>query len=542
MHSRCWILLVALLALVIRFHNLTEVLVGGHLYFIDADCYSRMSRAQMVSKAPGTVVHYQQFENWPDGVVSHATAPLDYLIVGMERVLRTLWPVQGRFASLAEQTLDVAGALVSPLLGALLCLIIAFWARSLRLTDGKRPACWWMAPLLLAVSPALVHATVFGRPDHQSLLVFTLGIALVAEHRMLVQPGRFWTILGGVMWGLGLWVSLFEPLILLVANCLLGIGFARGAWKNRARIVWAVCLFAVVVFAYAVEGIPYAMPDMQFRDAFVRWGDSIGELRGLGGIEAFGYWLGALIWIAPVALWICFHREIGPGRGWLKVAGGLAAFTVILTYWQVRWSPYAVLSFALMTPWMLSVPKQAWQGALAGLLALIPVANEWQQSLDLSVEESEGKYLDRSERINARLAADRMRAPEVLPFIAPWWLSPSLAYWSGQPAVAGSGHEGISGILDTARFFLATDPVQARAILNKRGVRLVVASDSARAIQNSVDVLGVAAPPKPLAERLWEPNLEEAWGLGGERNVTTFRILAVMPSKQESVPAEGAPE
>jgi hypothetical protein len=137
--------------------------------------------------------------------------------------------------------------------------------------------------------------------------------------------------------------------------------------------------------------------------------------------------------------------------------------------------------------------------------------------------------MDRSERVNARLAAERMRSPEVMPFLAVWWLSPAIAYWSGQPAVAGSGHEGISGILDSARFFVTENPQEAREILDRRLVRWVVASDPARAAENARAILGIETRRKPLAERLWEPNLEWEWGLEGERNVTTFRLLKVLP-------------
>src|SRR5437016_11539939 len=36
-------------------------------------------------------------------------------------------------------------------------------------------------------------------------------------------------------------------------------------------------------------------------------------------------------------------------------------------------------------------------------------------------------------------------------FIAPWWFSPALSYWPRRPRVAGSRHEPIGGIGETAR-------------------------------------------------------------------------------------------
>jgi hypothetical protein len=116
----------------------------------------------------------------------------------------------------------------------------------------------------------------------------------------------------------------------------------------------------------------------------------------------------------------------------------------------------------------------------------------------------------------------------VKPFLAVWWLSPALAYWSGQPAVAGSGHEGIQGIVDSARFFLSTDPLLAREILRMRRVRTVVASDSARAVENASQILGCTPPGGALAERLWQPEPGREWGLQGESNVVHFRLLRVL--------------
>ena len=51
------------------------------------------------------------------------------------------------------------------------------------------------------------------------------------------------------------------------------------------------------------------------------------------------------------------------------------------------------------------------------------------------------------------LPAGRLRSQETQPLLAPWGLSPSISYWSGQPAVAGSSHESLSGIAASARFF-----------------------------------------------------------------------------------------
>ena len=61
--------------------------------------------------------------------------------------------------------------------------------------------------------------------------------------------------------------------------------------------------------------------------------------------------------------------------------------------------------------------------------------------------------------------------------MAPWWLSPGLLYFSGQPIVSGSSHCGISGIVASAKFYSATSWVDAERILRERQVRWVVVWD-----------------------------------------------------------------
>lgn len=521
-------LLLLLLGIALRLHNLTNVLVGGHFYFVDADCYSRLSRVRLVLAQPGKAVRQQFFENWPEGVQSHATAPLDYLIAGLERVLHWGWPRGGRLGVLSELSLDLAGALVSPLLGLMLGCFVWFWAWGFRLRDGSRPFWWWAAPLLVAVSPPLVHASVFGRPDHQSLLVLLLAVGLASEQRLLQRAALNWAWAGGLCFGLALWVSLYEPLVLLSGALVAGACFWRASWTTRARAHW-VAAFALPVCAGAwIDGLQIVPPGGASMELLQRWAGTIGELGRIEDLAVLSSW-GSHLWAgAPFGLWLAARRKGDGSPGWLL----LLALCTALTVWQLRWAPYWSLLLALSLPLALSRAGSSPAAGLAFLLALIPVGAEWSARLVPDAQLRARRHLDRSEWINARLAAERMRSEEVEPFLAVWWLSPALAYWSGQPAVAGSGHEGIDGIVDSARFYLSTDPVVAREILQARRVRTVVASDSARAVENASQILGCAPPEGALAERLWQPEPGREWGLEGETNVVNFRLLRVLPATE----------
>ena len=108
----------------------------------------------------------------------------------------------------------------------------------------------------------------------------------------------------------------------------------------------------------------------------------------------------------------------------------------------------------------------------------------------------------RIESVQIRQLALTLPSSELQPFLAPWWLSPSIAYWSEQPGVAGSSHESLKGIEDSARFFLSDDLEQARSILQKDNVAWVFAYDSRRLTQNSAAILNAAAPPFALCRVL----------------------------------------
>jgi hypothetical protein len=91
-----------------------------------------------------------------------------------------------------------------------------------------------------------------------------------------------------------------------------------------------------------------------------------------------------------------------------------------------------------------------------------------------------------------------LRSQEVRPFLTAWWLSPAIAYWSEQPGVAGSSHESLDGIADSARFFLARDSQKAREIVENHKVSWVVAYDADRTAAVSAVILGEQVPEHAL--------------------------------------------
>src|SRR5207245_10926290 len=135
---------------------------------------------------------------------------------------------------------------------------------------------------------------------------------------------------------------------------------------------------------------------------------------------------------------------------------------------------------------------------IAFVLSMFPILRDWDQRLWPNEAQLAGRVERRIESAQIRDLALSLRSAEVHPFLAPWWLSPSIAYWSGQPGVVGSSHESLSGIADSARFFLAEDWRSAREILENRKVTWVITCDSEPVPKHSSDILKRAVPPRPL--------------------------------------------
>jgi hypothetical protein len=75
--------------------------------------------------------------------------------------------------------------------------------------------------------------------------------------------------------------------------------------------------------------------------------------------------------------------------------------------------------------------------------------------------------------------------------------------------------------------YTSAEPTVAKEVFARRGVKWVIAADAAQLVDNSAAILDRPVQGIPLAELLWKPVLDQAWGLEGEQNVTSFRLLRV---------------
>jgi hypothetical protein len=495
-----WLLVLAAicaLAFIARCWNLRDVFIEGRIYFIDADCYSRMTRAAQVAEGRALVVKHHDFENWPAGITPHTTAPMDWLIVTGKWIADHALPVADSSGTsvLRGQTLDLAGALISPLLGVLACAFLACWAQAV-----APPGTSLVVALFFAVSPILVHGTALGRPDHQSLLLLLLAVALSAELALGKALTNAWGSIAAVAWALALWVSLYEPLVLFAAVAIIWtIADRRRFHAPEMRASW-IAFAAILATSFLIEGWRIGWPDTAMRRSFENWQAMIGELAHLDVRSPVLYgWLTLAILPAPLLLYLAGRLD---RRAW--AVGMLLVVTFSLTLWQVRWGYFLALIFALCLPWLIAAIPRRWIAYTLLFFSLWPMARDWDDRLHPSFEQEKQSALQRRELTSLRQVAEEIRGAERAPFLAPWWLSPALAYWSGQPGVAGSSHESLPGTVASARFFLAEKSEDAAAILKARGVRWVLADEASRVIGTSAALLGIELPATPLALTLFD--------------------------------------
>jgi MFS family permease len=458
------ILIISALVIATRCANYSDVFFGGQINFIDADCYSRMTRARICFEHPGTIIRRHDFENFPNGTSPHTTAPFDYLIVALAVALMPL----------SQNALDLAGAIVSPLLSIALGIFLCWWTRKMRLRFR------WGFLILYGTSPMLAHGFALGRPDHQSLLVALITIALCAEWTLTREPLQSWSIVSGASWALALWVSLYEPFVLLV----IVIAFrVRSMMKRERRIGWIV-FAAILAIAFIIEQRIPVWPSREFGDALRNWSTTVGELAHVSLASAIWFnWCGWLLLLTPILLWPKWNRN----EPLFLIALLMAAFA--LTIWQARWSYFFVMIFAMLVPQILSVLRRPLIATTIFIIALFPIAQAWDHSF--ADEELARHTENKIEQHELRAISSQIDGV----FIAPWWFSPALSYRSRQPGVGGSSHEGIGGIAETAKFFEAQDAEEAKQILDRHNVKWIVSYDADRVIQNSAQILG-----KPISQ------------------------------------------
>ena len=396
--------------------------------------------------------------------------------------------------------IDLAGALISPTLALIGGWFLWWWSRRMKFRYR------WVLLILCAIRPILVHGTELGRPDHQSLSMLLVTIAICAEWSSRFEPAPGWSAVSGIMWGLAIWVSAYESLVLFLIVMAVSLLEDRKALFAKSRRAGWICFALIIAIALLIEQRTPSMSFLQPTETFKNWARTIGELAHVSPVNPVWFrWAGYMIAVTPLLIWVGFRRIKSEGMGKAKARRLQLLFCLSLPISSPSGRALGIFLYVDLCA-RASEFARADQNARSGLIAfglsVFPILRDWDVRLWPNEAESARRIEQRNESLQLRDLAIDLQSSELRPFLAPWWLSPSIAYWSGQPAAAGSSHESLSGIEDSARFFLADDWRKAREILENRKVTWVIAYDFERVAQNSSDILGLAVPRRALCSVL----------------------------------------
>lgn len=467
--------------------NAERVFFGDAVYFADGDSYARMTRVRLLQHAPLTPIREHRFENFPEGTLPHTTAPLDYVLLALTTALRPF----------VVNPMSLAGAIVSPFLGLVTLCFLAVWCRMLRLPF------WWAVVILAGLSPMSAQGFLLGRPDHQSLVVLLLAVALGSELALWRRAGGAWPFVSAAAWGLALWVSLFEPLILLAVVLIArAIYLGKDALPRRPRPL--VLFGAIIGLALSWDGLRTSPVDQHFG----RWAQTIGELQHANSATLLS-WTGWLLAAVPLLLLFRIVRtRNGEAAFWLALCVLLTGLSLV----HARWGYFLVLVIAMSLPWALAVFRRKWIAGLAFAAALWPVAAGWDQTLYPDQSTFESRAEEVADAVLLRDAASRLRSLPPGGVMAPWWLCPAIVWWSGLPCIGGTSHQALPGTVESAKFYLSTDENAARDILRRHRIRYVFAYEPDRILTNSAAILGVERSAGALGGIIFNhPALAPSW-------------------------------
>jgi hypothetical protein len=424
---------------------------------VEADCYSQLARVQRILHGQGLIQNHFKVENWPEGLIPSTTAPFDYVILLLYAPL----------ALFTQHPLDWAGALVSP---ALWAGLVFFWMlfRSREFNLAGR------ALFLIgsAALPAFIWATACGRPRHQSLILALMAMGLTAEYerwQIELTPKRAWNIFAGVVWGLACWTSLFEPSVVVAVLVLFNLIVRR-----RESPAFLVSFGIVMLATLLLEGIHifynifniYSLTP-EYRQYLLNWLGTIAEVRPVD-FAVMMQRMTMILLILPLLAWRLWPRANGNKTDALLIL--LTLLLSIFTFLQSRWLYYASLGELFLIVRYCQTAPAHWTRLVVLSIFLIGL-------VDADYTQIKGHAGAPANQPSLQLAQIARSIDEPGGIMAPWWLSPGLLYFSGQPIVSGSSHCGISGIVASAEFYSATSWVDAERILRERQVRWVVVWD-----------------------------------------------------------------
>ncbi len=166
-----------LLGLSLRLVPARNALAGGEVQFYGYDSFYHMRRALYTAENFPSALWFDSYLNHPIGFELTWPPLFDQIVAAAALLLGG-----------SPRAVEAAGAIIPPILGSLMILLLYLLARKL---FGTKVAL--LAALLLAIDPKHIARTIFGLPDHDPMeLLLMLGAILLLASALTDRDRRLW--------------------------------------------------------------------------------------------------------------------------------------------------------------------------------------------------------------------------------------------------------------------------------------------------------------------------------------------------------------
>lgn len=543
-----WFLGSSLIGLLVwvRISYAGHLLSGGGVLF-DAEGFARMCRVSRLFGTDVWVLGGNGYEGWPAGTGTGYSTLADYLLLWAGALVRWVgiwveWLDERVGVILRTGAMDYGGGVFGVVVGGLVAGALWWWVR--RQGWGRVRLGVWSA---LLATPPLVFSTRFGALDESVFAIAFLGWVLVLEDAGVYRV-RAVGIITGILAGAATWVAprVSVPFVLMVLiGRVIGGSSLRGALQAAVGLL--VPFLGVMVVACLLDG-----------DAW------LGSLLGSRGQFSHHLWLpvedlGApLLWFGGlmlVPLLAFFGRVEDAGRSrWQRLVALSALLAMGASWLMPVWAPIAVLltvvcgesarvgatRISQRLPGNMAVQGWLRRAVLAVVLigGFWPMARWWEGWI-FPTESRVAEAMEyREEMGQLRRIAHGIRGNEVQPFLAPWYLSPAISYWSMQPSVSRfTPFE--RGERDFATTFFAAEDVSIhRATVTSLGVRWVICDAPDRFERNvNRGGFGKDSSAEPAIRTLRRGRqVTEPLGYARVFTTGTFVVLEPLPAAAQRIP------
>jgi hypothetical protein len=264
-----------------------------------------------------------------------------------------------------------------------------------------------------------------------------------------------WSAASGIAWGLAIWNSAYESLVVFLLVMVVSALENRQALLARSRRAGWLCFVLTIAIALLIERRMPSLSIFHSNAIFKNWASTIGELAHvLPANPIWLRWCGYFLLLTPVLIWITISRNrTRSERAMPWFVPVILVATYALTIWQARWGYFFVLIFALALPVLLTPINSRVAVWIAFVLSMYPILRDWDERLCRMKRQLAAHGTAYSKRRKYATSAPICNRQRRARSLRHGGFRPRLLIGAGSPESPEVRTRSLSGIEDSARFF-----------------------------------------------------------------------------------------